>query len=78
LPHEKRTRIINNFFSLFSIDKFSGVLSLQTPLDREKGERYTLLIAASDGAHKAVTEVVVLLKDENDCQPVFDRPVGPS
>jgi hypothetical protein len=62
---------------LCSIDKFSGVVSLAGALDREEaGDRYTLIIAASDGAHRALTEVQVILKDENDCAPVFDRQVG--
>jgi Cadherin domain len=60
---------------VFSIDKFSGVVSLLRPMDREEGEQYTLIISASDGAHKATTEVQVLVKDENDCAPVFDRQV---
>ena len=60
---------------MVSIDKFSGVVSLIAPLDREEGEQYTIIISASDGAHQAVTEVQVIVKDENDCAPEFDRQV---
>jgi hypothetical protein len=44
-------------------------------VDREEGEQYNLIISASDGDHKAITEVQVIVKDENDCAPVFDRQV---
>ena len=44
-------------------------------LDREEGERYKLLIAASDGAHNVDTSVEVIVEDENDCAPVFERQV---
>ena len=48
-----------NPLNAFSIDKFSGVLSMAKKLDREEGDRYKLLIAASDGAHNVDTSVDV-------------------
>ena len=44
-------------------------------LDREEGDRYKLLIAASDGAHTVDTSVEVIVEDENDCAPIFERQV---
>ena len=44
-------------------------------LDREEGDRYKLLIAASDGAHNVDTSVDVIVEDENDCAPIFERQV---
>ena len=41
-------------------------------LDREEGDRYKLLIAASDGAHTVDTSVDVIVEDENDCAPIFE------
>ena len=60
----------------FSIDKFSGVLSVNTKIDREEGgERYKLRITASDGAHEVETEQEIVVEDINDHPPVFDQQV---
>ena len=60
----------------FSIDKFSGVLSVNTKIDREEGgESYKLRITASDGAHDVETEQEIVVEDINDHPPVFDKQV---
>ena len=59
----------------FSIDKFSGVLSVTRQIDREMGAGYDLRIAASDGAHEVETSVRVEVEDTNDHAPVFDKQV---
>lgn len=47
------------------------------PLDREETERYVLTIQAQDpsGINKAVTNVVIVVEDENDNSPVFSQKV---
>ena len=57
----------------FSIDKFTGVLSVTRPLDREQSDRYELKISASDGAHRVETATTVIVTDINDNAPVFDK-----
>ena len=65
-----------NPMNAFSIDKFSGLLSVNRKLDREVGgERYKLRIKASDGAHEVETELEIELEDINDHAPVFDKQV---
>ena len=60
----------------FSIDKFSGVLSVNSKIDREEGgESYKLRITASDGAHDVETEQEIVVEDINDHPPVFDKRV---
>lgn len=62
--------------SVFSIDMFTGVLSIKLPLDRELTESYTLNISASDCGkrHKtAYTTLQVILLDVNDNSPVFEK-----
>ena len=64
-----------NPMNAFSIDKFSGVLSVTRHIDREMGAGYDLRIAASDGAHEVETSVRVEVEDTNDHAPVFDKQV---
>ena len=60
---------------MFSIDKFTGVLSVTRPVDRELSDKYDLKITASDGAHRVETATTVIVKDVNDNAPVFDEQV---
>ena len=64
-----------NPMNAFSIDKFSGVLSVTRPIDREQGESFDLKITASDGAHEVETSVSIIVDDINDHAPVFDKQV---
>lgn len=47
------------------------------PLDREDSDRYVLTIQASDptGFNKAITNVVIMIDDQNDNSPVFTQKV---
>lgn len=62
--------------SVFNIDMFTGVLSINQPLDRETTASYTLNISASDCGkrHKtAYTTLQVIVLDVNDNSPVFEK-----
>ena len=60
----------------FTIDKFSGVLSVNRKIDREAGGgQHKLRITASDGAHQVETELEIIVEDINDHAPVFDKQV---
>ena len=56
---------------MFSIDRFSGKITLAHPLDHERQQQYTLRVQASDMAHVAETSITVNVLDENDNAPAF-------
>ncbi|XP_022237895.1 protein dachsous-like [Limulus polyphemus] len=58
---------------IFSIDRFSGHITLTQPLDHEKQKQYQLQIQASDSAHLAETYLIVHVTDINDNAPVFSQ-----
>ncbi|CAL4103549.1 unnamed protein product [Meganyctiphanes norvegica] len=62
-----------NPLNMFSIDKFSGKITLAVPLDHEKRREYMLQVEASDTAHRATTSITVKVLDENDNAPVFSQ-----
>ncbi|KAL5011978.1 hypothetical protein ScPMuIL_010529 [Solemya velum] len=55
----------------FSIDPFSGKITLAKALDRELQEQYELRILANDSLHTDETTLTVFVEDENDNPPVF-------
>jgi protocadherin-16/23 len=59
--------------SWFSIDRFSGKIILQKPLDYEARQEYQLKIVASDTAHVAQTTLTIRVTDVNDNAPVFQE-----
>lgn len=59
--------------SYFSIDKFSGKVILQKPLDYEDRQEYQLRISASDMAHVAQTTLTIRVSDTNDNYPKFQK-----
>lgn len=59
--------------SIFSIDKFSGKVILQKPLDFEERQEYQLRIVASDTAHDAQTTLTIRVSDVNDNYPIFNQ-----
>lgn len=59
--------------TIFSIDKFSGKVILQKPLDFEEQQEYTLRVIASDTAHVAQTRLTIRVLDANDNYPVFQQ-----
>ncbi|XP_078684144.1 protein dachsous-like [Branchiostoma floridae x Branchiostoma belcheri] len=58
---------------VFSIDRYSGKVTLAQPLDRETTQSYVITIVASDELHTDQTNVEINVLDENDNPPVFDQ-----
>ncbi|XP_035681485.1 protein dachsous-like [Branchiostoma floridae] len=58
---------------VFSIDRYSGKVTLAQPLDRESVQSYIITIMASDEVHTDQTNVEINVLDENDNPPVFDQ-----
>uniref|UniRef100_A0A1I8JCM9 CA domain-containing protein n=1 Tax=Macrostomum lignano TaxID=282301 RepID=A0A1I8JCM9_9PLAT len=61
---------------LFNISEATGQLFVRVPPDRETRDRLTLTVSARDHGRpqrSASTAVRVLVLDENDCRPQFDR-----
>ncbi|PRD31895.1 UNVERIFIED_CONTAM: ds [Trichonephila clavipes] len=59
--------------NLFSIDRFSGRITLAQPLDHEKRNQYLIQIYASDSSHLAETSLTVRVTDVNDNPPIFNQ-----
>ncbi|XP_034519483.1 LOW QUALITY PROTEIN: cadherin-23 [Ailuropoda melanoleuca] len=60
--------------ALFKIDSVTGVITVKGPVDREKGDFYTLTVVADDGGPKvdSTVKVYITVLDENDNSPRFD------
>lgn len=56
----------------FSIDRYSGKIVLNKPLDYENKKVYQVNISASDSEHIAQTTLTIKVTDVNDNTPVFD------
>ncbi|KAF0763784.1 protein dachsous [Aphis craccivora] len=59
---------------LFALDRYSGRVSLIGSLDYEQTRTYRLGVVVSDSEHTASTELTVMVTDDNDNPPLFDRP----
>ncbi|KAH7968787.1 hypothetical protein HPB52_011289 [Rhipicephalus sanguineus] len=63
--------------SQFRVDPDNGIITAQAPMDHEECERYVLQLVAEDHGltqrHTAATEIIVLVTDENDNRPVFNK-----
>lgn len=59
---------------LFALDRYSGRVALIAGLDYEQTRTYRLGIIVSDTEHTASTELSIMVTDDNDNAPVFDRP----
>ncbi|CAG9579028.1 unnamed protein product [Danaus chrysippus] len=57
----------------FSIDRYSGKIVLNRPLDYENKKIYEVNISASDSEHVARTTLTIKVTDVNDNTPVFDE-----
>ena len=62
-----------NPHNMFSIDKFSGKITLAKLLDHETRAEYMLQVEASDTSHVATTSITVKVVDENDNAPIFTQ-----
>jgi protocadherin-16/23 len=56
---------------VFSIDRFSGKITLVQCLDFESQREYHLRVTASDTAHTARTVLTIRVTDVNDNPPIF-------
>ncbi|XP_011702382.1 PREDICTED: protein dachsous [Wasmannia auropunctata] len=59
----------------FSIDRYGGKVVLRQRLDAETRSEYTLRVTASDGIHKAMTDLTIRVTDLNDNVPRFEQAV---
>lgn len=61
----------------FSIDKTSGIVVLEKPLDRELQSSHNITVRASDQGEgvrlSSLASVTVIVLDVNDNPPVFER-----
>ncbi|KAG8592446.1 hypothetical protein GDO81_000503 [Engystomops pustulosus] len=57
----------------FSIDKYSGIVTLIGVLDYEETSQYHLRIQASDSLHLAEAELLIIILDVNDNPPLFTK-----
>ncbi|VDN31146.1 unnamed protein product, partial [Cylicostephanus goldi] len=71
---------VNHTFSIddedltpFTIDKYTGQISLRRRLDREKEASYRLRVRVSDGTWAVQTGAAINVLDVNDNAPVFEE-----
>ncbi|XP_045480676.1 protein dachsous isoform X2 [Harmonia axyridis] len=67
---EDNSAEINQYFS---IDRFSGKVTLRRGLDYESRQEFTMKILASDSVHIAVTTLTIRVTDVNDNAPEFSQ-----
>lgn len=70
--------LVDSADGFFSIDSFSGVVSLERALDRELQDRYFVRVQASDqvgaaGSLSSQVDLTVVVLDVNDNPPVFQK-----
>ncbi|XP_040425061.1 cadherin EGF LAG seven-pass G-type receptor 3, partial [Cygnus olor] len=75
-----RYRFVNEraTHAVFEIDPRSGLITTSGPVDREKMERYSLVVEANDqgrepGPRSATVKVYITVLDENDNTPQFSE-----
>ncbi|XP_070982811.1 protocadherin-16-like [Oncorhynchus clarkii lewisi] len=57
---------------MFQVDRWTGALRLQRPLENERQASHVIIVQASDGqGHYALAPVTVEVKDINDNRPYF-------
>ena len=59
--------------NMFEIEPRSGKIFLIGTLDRESRDEYLLQVAANDSSWRAQTTVTIIVLDENDNAPIFER-----
>uniref|UniRef100_A0A3B3S9R2 FAT atypical cadherin 3 n=1 Tax=Paramormyrops kingsleyae TaxID=1676925 RepID=A0A3B3S9R2_9TELE len=69
--------LVDSANGFFSIDKTSGIVVLEKPLDRELQSSHNITVRASDQGEgvrlSSLTNVTVIVLDVNDNPPVFER-----
>lgn len=66
-------RLEKDFGGIFQIDEFSGVITAVKTLDSEATSSFTLTVIASDGRFEDEATVNVLVIDQNDNAPSFEK-----
>ncbi|XP_034945653.1 protein dachsous [Chelonus insularis] len=72
-PHLLYRLNYNNKSIPFTIDRYSGKITLKQNLNAEECRQYTFQVIASDGIHEAMTDVTVKILDVNDNPPKFTQ-----
>ncbi|XP_030644108.1 LOW QUALITY PROTEIN: protocadherin-23 [Chanos chanos] len=57
----------------FTIDRYTGVISLTRSLDHEASELHTLTVQASDSVHQTEAPLTIHVLDVNDNAPIFTK-----
>ena len=57
----------------FYIDPVSGNVTVASAIDREIKDEYLLKVSAFDGSWRAETPLTIIVQDENDNAPVFEK-----
>ncbi|XP_067890087.1 protocadherin Fat 3a isoform X2 [Heterodontus francisci] len=69
--------LVDSADGCFSIDKYSGIISLERALDREQQALYNLTVKATDQGVlwklSAFATITIIILDINDNPPVFER-----
>lgn len=62
----------DNSSGKFTIDPYSGNVTVAGPLDREIQDEYLLKVSAKDGFWRAETLLTITIEDVNDTPPIFE------
>ena len=65
------TLLPSEYARKFSIDAFSGNVTVVGNLDRENTSQIILRINATDGTFAVTSELLVVITDVNDNEPIF-------
>lgn len=65
------TLLPSKYARKFSIDAFSGNVTVVGNLDRENTSQIILRINATDGTFAVTSELLVVITDVNDNEPIF-------
>ena len=65
------TLLPSEYARKFSIDSFSGNVTVVGNLDRENTSQIILRINATDGTFAVTSELLVVIIDVNDNEPIF-------
>ena len=65
------TLLPSEYARKFSIDAFSGNVTVVGNLDRENTSQTILRIKATDGTFAVTSELLVVISDVNDNEPIF-------
>lgn len=61
--------------NIFSIGKYTGKITLNSPIDYEQEKSYKVQIQVSDSVHTAYNAIEFNVVDANDHAPMFDKSI---